>query len=344
MKRYTSIEDLHLISESALESSLAGFWDWDMVTNVEYLSPRFKEMFGYEDDEMENSPESWQKIAYEEDLPGMFESFEDHVKSHGKHPFNSIVRYHHKNGSTVWVRCNGKVVEWSKEGSPLRAIGCHVDITEEKVMEEQLKKAIRERDVLLKEVHHRVKNNLQLLLSMSRLKDKKGKIATQDIEDSIKSIAGAYEAIYQSDRLDKVPIKSYLEKIVNPITSGQNAHFKVSAVRFSENIDFLIPIGLIVTELVNNSMKHGRINGHPLALKVDIDTEGRDLVIRYSDDGRGYGISRPESISSITSSGLSIVAGLIEQLNGEITFYDDKGACAEMRINLNSEEKVPQAF
>ena len=307
MKRYTSIEDLHVISESALESSLAGFWDWNMVTNEEYLSPRFKSMFGYADHEMENSPEAWQKVAFQEDLPGMFESFNAHVASKGEVPFNSIVRYHHKNGSTVWVRCNGKVVEWSEEGAPLRAIGCHVDITEEKAMEEDLKRAVRERDVLLKEVHHRVKNNLQLLLSMSRLKDKNGTVYTHEIEDSIKSIAGAYDAIYKSDRLDKVASKSYLEKIINPLIHGQNAHFSIDSVKFVENIDFLIPIGLIITELVNNSMKHGRNNGHPLHLNVKIDLEDNKLVILYSDDGRGYGISRTNAIATISSSGLSIV-------------------------------------
>lgn len=334
MKKYTSIEDLHVISESALESSLAGFWDWNMVTNEEYLSPRFKSMFGYADHEMENTPESWQKIAFQEDLPGMFESFNSHVASQGAIPFNSIVRYHHKNGSTVWVRCNGKVVEWSDEGAPLRAIGCHVDITEEKALEEDLKRAVRERDVLLKEVHHRVKNNLQLLLSMSRLKDKNGTVYTHEIEDSIKSIAGAYDAIYKSDRLDKVSIKSYLEKIINPLIHGQNAHFSIESVKFVENIDFLIPIGLIVTELVNNSMKHGRNNGHPLHLKVNISLTDEFLVIKYCDDGRGYGISRAKAIATISSSGLSIVEGLIDQLNGEIEFFDDEGACTEMKIRL----------
>jgi PAS domain S-box-containing protein len=137
MKRYTSIEDLNFISESALESSLAGFWDWNIVTNEEYLSPRFKDMFGYSDHEMENSPESWQKIAFEEDLPGLFDSFNQHVASLGEIPFHSVVRYHHKDGQTVWVRCNGKVVEWSEKGEPIRAIGCHVNITEEKNMEEK---------------------------------------------------------------------------------------------------------------------------------------------------------------------------------------------------------------
>lgn len=118
MKEYSETSDWKLVSETALESSLAGFWDWNMVTNEEYLSPRFKEMFGYADNEMENTPEAWRKIAFQEDLPGMFEAFNKHVESGGKNPFVSVVRYSHKNGSTVWVRCNGKIVEWSEEGAP----------------------------------------------------------------------------------------------------------------------------------------------------------------------------------------------------------------------------------
>ena len=166
MKKYSNIKDLELLSESALESALAGFWDWNIAENKEYLSPRFKEMFGYKDHEMENSPQAWQKIALQEDLPNMFEVFEKHVKSRGKIPFQTIVRFYHKNGKVVWVRCNGKVVEWSAKGEPLRAIGCHIDITEEKEIEIQLKKTITERNILLKEVHHRVKNNLAIISSI----------------------------------------------------------------------------------------------------------------------------------------------------------------------------------
>jgi PAS domain S-box-containing protein len=124
------LRDLELINESALESSLAGFWDWDLLSNEEYLSPRFKDMFGYKEHEMENSPDSWQKIAFPEDLPQLFEAFDTHVKSKGDIPFTSTVRYYHKNGKTIWVRCTGKVVKWSEDGAPLRVIGCHVDITE----------------------------------------------------------------------------------------------------------------------------------------------------------------------------------------------------------------------
>jgi PAS domain S-box-containing protein len=337
MKKYTSIQDLELLSESALESSLAGYWDWNMVSNEEYLSPRFKQMFGYDDDEMENKPESWQKIAFQEDLPKMFEGFETHVKSHGKVPFNSIVRYHHKNGNTVWVRCNGKVVEWPENNEPLRAIGCHIDITDEKEMEARLKKAIKERDTLLKEVHHRVKNNLQLLLSLSRLKNKNGKIETQEIEDSINSIAIAYEAIYKSENLDKISISSYLKQILSPIVTAQNLYYNIESIEHEENIDFLVPIGLIITELANNSLKHARISSKELKVEINITKEHETLFINYCDNGKGYG-EKLNSFRESNSFGLDIIEGLAEQLNGSIKIFDKGGACAELKINLSQDD------
>lgn len=335
MKRYNSTEDLRLLSESALESSLAGYWDWNMVTNEEYLSPRFKEMFGYSESEMENRPEAWQKIVYKEDLPGMFDLFKAHIRSKGKIPFHIILRYHHKNGSTVWVRCNVKVVEWDEKGRPLRAIGCHVDITEEKKVEMQLKKAIKERDVLLKEVHHRVKNNLQLLLSLSRLKDKNGMIETHEIEDAINSIGMAYEAIYRTEDFDKISIKTYLDQIVRPLILGRNIELSIESVVYEQNIDFLIPIGLIITELVNNSMKHGRKEEKPMNISIEIEKEKNALNLTYCDDGVGYGKDL-ETIRAGDSFGIAIIDGLIEQLDGSIKLYDDEGACVQLKINLDA--------
>lgn len=335
LKNYSTEQDLKLLSESALESSLAGFWDWDMVTNEEYLSPRFKEMFGYADDEMENKPESWQQIAFQEDLPLMFEQFNKHVESHGEVPFESIVRYHHKDGGTVWVRCNGKVVEWSDQGEPLRAIGCHIDITEEKELESQLKKAIKERDVLLKEVHHRVKNNLQLLLSLARLKDKKGVIETHEIEDSINSIAKAYEAIYQSSRIDDIDVREYIDQIVKPILNGQNVSFQIDCKNIHKNIEFLIPIGLIATELVNNSLKHAFHEVGEPAIAIEIfESEGL-IYLNYHDNGNGYSDEVLSSIDKLDSFGMMIIQGLISQLNGEVKFYNKDGASTELKMKLS---------
>jgi PAS domain S-box-containing protein len=129
---------LRQIYEQILEQSLAGYWDWDIPTGDEYLSPTFKKMFGYEDNEIENRAESWQKLIFAEDLPGVYEKFNQHAESKGKIPFYSEVRYHHKNGSIVWVICTGKVIEWDDDGKAKRMIGCHINITERKQAEEAL--------------------------------------------------------------------------------------------------------------------------------------------------------------------------------------------------------------
>ena len=127
------------IIELILEQSLAGYWDWWIQKNEEYLSPTFKKMFGYEDDEMPNTPDAWQQIIFPEDLPGVFEVFNNHVQSHGAIPFYNEIRYRHKEGATVWVICTGRVIEWDEQGQPVRMIGCHIDVTRLKQAEAEIR-------------------------------------------------------------------------------------------------------------------------------------------------------------------------------------------------------------
>lgn len=101
-------------------------------------------MFGYEDDELPNSPETWKQLVFPEDLPKALEGYTRHVQSHGTIPYYNELRYRHKNGSTVWVICTGRVIEWDEEGNPLRLIGCHIDITRQKRVEEQLQETKEE--------------------------------------------------------------------------------------------------------------------------------------------------------------------------------------------------------
>jgi len=124
--------------EQILEQSLAGYWDWDIPSGDQYLSPTFKKMFGYEDHEIENRADSWQKLIFAEDLPSVYGKFKSYVESREKAPFYNEVRYHHKDGATVWVICTGKIIEWDDDGNAKRMIGCHIDITERKKIEKEL--------------------------------------------------------------------------------------------------------------------------------------------------------------------------------------------------------------
>lgn len=125
------------IYKTILEDTLAGYWDWNIPDNTEYLSPTFKSMFGYEDHELENKPETWQQLIFPEDLEKVYANYEQHVTTKGKIPYKNEVRYRHKSGHTVWVLCTGRVIEWDGD-NPVRMIGCHIDITKQKKAEERL--------------------------------------------------------------------------------------------------------------------------------------------------------------------------------------------------------------
>ena len=144
-----ALNEQRLILKLILEQSLAGYWDWQIKDGTEYLSPTFKRMFGYEDHELPNNPETWQSLIFPDDLAGVHEVFRQHVESRGKVPYYNEVRYRHKNGSTVWVICTGQIIEWDEQGQPVRMIGCHVDITHRKRAEERLLTQVARGNLLL---------------------------------------------------------------------------------------------------------------------------------------------------------------------------------------------------
>jgi len=134
-KQAEQVHQEFTLLENIIETTLSGYWDWDLVNQTEYLSPRFKAMFGYADHELANASEAWQSIIFPDDLPGVLECFDQHVRSHGRIPYYNEVRYRHKNGDTIWVICSGQVIEWDAAGNPLRMVGCHIDITKLKQAE-----------------------------------------------------------------------------------------------------------------------------------------------------------------------------------------------------------------
>lgn len=332
MSQQKSISYLESLSEVVVENSLAGLWDWNVLTDEEYLSPRFKEMFGYADHEMENSPESWKRIVFQEDLPGMYSSLEEHIKTKGKTPFFSVLRYRHKQGHTVWVRCNGKVVEWTEDGGAARVIGCHVDITEEKKREKALEKALNEKNVLLAEVHHRVKNNLQLIQSLARLKEKENKLDIRDIEDSINAISQAHEALYRTDRFDEINMSSYLKRITIPILRKNNVYLEINNNDIHENINLLIIVGLVIAECVNNSLKYAFKSDDRKEISIHTEKKDNIIFVTYKDNGIGYDENLFKTIKELDSFGIVLMTSLMDQVEGTINFKNENGAVVELSL------------
>eukprot|EP00978_Attheya_sp_CCMP212_P030683 scaffold113831_cov55-Attheya_sp.AAC.1 len=128
-----------------LETSFDGFWDYHIVKDYEYMSPRFWEMFGYDASEKEHKPSEWMGMIHQEDLKACLEDLNRHFESKGEIPYIREARYRHKQGHWVWVLCRGRVIVWDENtGAPLRMIGTHTDISEKKTKE------IKERELYAK--------------------------------------------------------------------------------------------------------------------------------------------------------------------------------------------------
>ncbi|NKI31241.1 PAS domain S-box protein [Croceivirga thetidis] len=114
--------------EQVLESTMIGFWDTNFKNGTTYLSPTYKKMFGYEENEL-TKPDDWQKIMHPEDLMVVTAAFQEHFDSKGEIPYAKELRFFHKEGAIINVWCKGKVIEWDENDQPVRMLGTHVDIT-----------------------------------------------------------------------------------------------------------------------------------------------------------------------------------------------------------------------
>ena len=227
-------------------------------------------------------------------------------------------------------------------GNIVGMIETYIDITEHKKAEEQIKASLKEKEVLLREIHHRVKNNLQVISSLLKLQsqhidDKQYVEMCKESQNRVKSMALIHEMLYQSKHLSKINFKDYIRTLTNYLFRSCGAcPGKIALKIDSENvylaIDNAIPCGLIINELVSNSLKHAFPDGKEGEIKIalhSINKEDIELVVR--DDGVGI----PEGLDfrNTKSLGLHLVVILAEdQLHGEIKLGRNKGT--EFQIKL----------
>ena len=209
------------IFEFLQSGSLDGIWYWDVEhQDQEWMSPRFKEIFGYRDDEIPNTSEWWQANIFPDDLAVAIENFGKHL-SDPNHPYDQIVRYRHRDGSTVWVRCRGLAVR-DANGTPLRLLGAHTDVTALKKAEEDLRRqtgelrtakeaaenANRTKSEFLANVSHEIRTPLSGVIGTAELLG--GTELTPLQRDHLHVIADSAEALLSiiNDILDYAKIEA----------------------------------------------------------------------------------------------------------------------------------------
>lgn len=230
-------------------------------------------------------------------------------------------------GRYAWAAVWGSLVR-DGSGRPARVIGVSQEITERKNAEAAVRASLREKEALLKEVHHRVKNNLQVIASLLRLEARRAEDpgvmnAFTGMTNRIHSMALLHETLYRSGQFDDVRLGEYLGRILSNLLRSHGSRprtieLTTELAEVEVNIDQAIPCGLIVNELAANSLAHafppGRAGG--IGLAIQRQPGDGEIQVRISDTGVGLPPDFPERRER--SLGLQLVQDLTRQLDGRL--------------------------
>lgn len=213
-----------------------------------------------------------------------------------------------------------------ERGQEPRCIVLSRDITERKLSEVALQQSLRDKDALLKEVHHRVKNNLQVVISLLRLEAGRSthsdtKAVLQEMQGRIRSMAMLHESLYRSGTLAWIDLGAYLEQLAVQIFRTQSTQtglvqLKLNLAAVEAGMDQAIPMGLLVNELISNCLKHGFVDGRSGEVSIELQPvdHAQAWRLRVSDTGVGLPSNFEEKRKN--SLGLQLIGDLSKQVGG----------------------------
>lgn len=303
-----------------------GYYETDIRGNLLEVSPSFEKMTGYTRNELIG-----RSVLMLYESPRDRDRMIDSVIEAGR-LMDYEVTLVRKNGDVFRCSLQAKLSE-GPNGKPVGMIGSVRDISARKKAEARVRASLAEKEMLLREIHHRVKNNLQIISSLLHLQE--GAMAGGDerpfldSQNRIAAMALLHEELYESDTLSNVDLRSYVTKLAGQLAQAYDPSGAVALTLELDDIhmqmDAAVPCGLIINELVTNSFKHAFPGGSGGTLTVElIRTEPGRLRLSVADSGDGY----PEDLDteSMLTLGMSLVQSLAEQLEGSVNLENRGGA------------------
>lgn len=245
-------------------------------------------------------------------------------------PYQLEHAIHLTDGRKKTIFCAG-IPLFNSEQEVVKVFGVAQDISESIQQKEKLFNSLREKEVLLKEVHHRVKNNLQIISSLLNLQssligDERIHELYRESQHRIKSIASIHEMLYQTNDLVKINFKDYIEKLIVDLVSsyhGNNNQLNFTIDCAAEfNLDTAIPLGLLINEIVSNSLKHGLSNTENDLIYVRIVESETPLFYELHIGDNGSGFNFKQAAAESETLGMMLISELSNQLDGTMEIAD----------------------
>ena len=223
------------------------------------------------------------------------------------------------------------------------------DMSEHQAAEEKIKTALQEKEVLLKEIHHRVKNNLQVVSSLLRLQsrgvqDSATRQMFKESQNRVQSMALIHEQLYRSEGLSDLDFPAYVRQLAAHLfhsyqVSLSRIRLHISVEDIPLGVDAAIPCGLIINELVSNALKHGFPEGKDGEIQIELTpTDSHRVTLCVRDNG--VGLKAGVSFSDTETLGLRLVRSLVNQLEGEARIRRSAGTAIRVTFPLSVGSKV----
>lgn len=301
---------------------------------LSYVSDNYGNITGRTIDEM-ITPAEWKSIIHPDDRDCFMQFFKEHMES--DQPGEIECRSFVKSGRERWIQIFVKPKIDEKTRRPYMIVGAVKDITERKRAEEALKSSLNEKEILLKEIHHRVKNNLQIIssllsLQIERINDEHLLQEFHDYRNRVNTMAMIHEKLYQSENYSNIDFSDYIttladELISNFTVTGTPVSHDLHLEKVDLTINQAIPCGLIINEVITNSIKYAFPPTWKGSAKITIllhqDTDNT-ITLQISDNGIGF--SNEHNFHNAKTLGLSLIDLLTRQIDATLQYEGIKGA------------------
>lgn len=197
-----------------------------------------------------------------------------------------------------------------------------------------IKKSLLEKEYLLKEIHHRVKNNLQIIsgiieLQKFNINNESIKMILEDGQARIKSIALVHQILYQSNNFDKINFNFFIDELINAIqisyqSKQDNLVFEKKIDNIELDLNISISLGLIINEIITNSIKHAMVKKNKKTIFIDFIKQNKTYKLIIKDNGQGF--YNDILVLKSNSVGIDLIKGLTKQIDGEVSFSNNNGA------------------
>lgn len=307
-----------------------GLWDYHVSGNRLDLSAMVRAVLGYGAGDVPDRADSWHAFIHPEDRPRVESAIRHGIETNESGALD--IRMRTKSGDWRWVGVRGSVTERDKDGRPLRMVGTLSDVTERKQAEERIRGLLVEKEILLRETHHRVKNNLGVIHGLLTLQangqaDDHARGVLLEAAGRVQSMMVLYDRLYRSPLVGSISLREYLPPLIVEIMAVFPDRPGV-ALR-SEIEDTVLesgklwPVGIILNELITNAMKYafaGRSQGE---ITVKATREGGRVLLTVADDG--VGMPAAPASGSPPGFGHHLVEMLVRQLQGTLVVATEGG-------------------